>query len=207
MMDLLNKMGSPLPNYDEKTGIFYGVIAQNSLSGEAVDDILFGSSTRDLSYEEAEKEIKEQINNSLESLTDLYNLCVDIVGKHSLKYSWEKDNLRKIREVLNLYKDKEPKEDIEAILLDEWNNRYDCDSPEFLYEADGYKIIRCLDFDLMILKSPYYCYAPRCSPCVPCAGDLDSIREDWEYNKKTYCLDESFFDEENKPKYKIYEVK
>jgi hypothetical protein len=36
---------------------------------------------------------------------------------------------------------------------------------------------------------------------------LDSIREGREYTKKTYCLDKDFYDEEEKPKYKIFNVK
>ena len=195
------------PNYDEKTGIFYGVIAQNSLNLEVVDDILFGSDTIDLSYEEAKKELNKNIEDHLGCLTDIYNLSVDIIGEHSLKYSWEKENLKKIRDILNCFKNHRIKE-IKEILLGEFNIQYGCrcDNPDFLYESDGYKIIKCLDYDLMIIKSPYYCFAPKCSPCVPCAGNLDGIKKGREYKKQTYCLDSSFYESDEKPKYQIYRV-
>jgi len=34
--------------------------------------------------------------------------------------------------------------------------------------------VNCLDSDILVTKSPFYTYAPFCSPCVPGAGNLDS---------------------------------
>jgi len=203
--DILKIMKSEIPNYDSKTGIFYGVVAQNSLNSEVVQDILFGSDTTDLSYEEALKELNKNIEDHLGCLTDIYNLSVDIIGKHSLKYFLENRNLEKIKDILNHFKNHRY-DQIRMILEEEFNNQYECDEPDFLYESNGYKIINCLDSDLMIIKSPFYTFAPECSPCVPCAGDLDSIKEGREYKKKTYCLGKDFYDEENKPTFKILEV-
>jgi hypothetical protein len=210
----LKVYGSKLPNYDEEAKIFYGVVAQNSLNSDVVSDILIGSDTLDLSYEEAIRELNARIEDSLGCLTDIYNLSVDIIGKHALKYSWEKENLRDIKEVLRFFKE-EDFEAIKEILIEEFNNSYECDSPDFEYkDKEGYIIINCLDYNLMIIKSPYYCFAPECSPCVPCAGDLDSIIEGREYSKKTYCLGKDFYEdskdstesESNEPKHKIFEV-
>ncbi len=61
------------------------------------------------------------------------------------------------------------------------NCRYTFDSSEaFPDEPIGHELktseytaIDCLDSDVMLLKSPYYTYAPFCSPCVPGAGNLD----------------------------------
>jgi hypothetical protein len=204
--DTLRVMGSEIPNFDSEAKIFYGVIAQRSLNPEVVDDILFGSDTTDLSYTEALKELNARIEDSLGCLTDIYNLSVDIIGKHSLKYSWEKENLEKIKDVLSHFKNHRIDE-IKEILIEEFNNHYECDEPDFLYEdKEGYKIIRCLNYDLMIIKSPYYCFAPECSPCVPCAGNIDDINPNRQYSKKTYCLGKDFYDEENKPVHKIFNV-
>lgn len=197
--DTLKIMKAELPNYDEKTGIFYGVISQNSISPYVLEDIVFGSDTIDLSYEEGLKELNKNIDNHLGCLTDIYNLSVEIIG-----------NLEAIREILNHFKNRRY-EEIRNIFEEEFNNSYECDDMDFLYEADGYKIINCLTTDIMIIKSLYYCYAPECSPCVPCAGDLDSIDSERQYVKKTYCLDPEFFDEEENsfgtfPGYKIYKV-
>jgi hypothetical protein len=41
------------------------------------------------------------------------------------------------------------------------------------FEGDGYKMETCLDTDVSVLESPFYTYAPFCSPCVPGAGNLD----------------------------------
>ena len=60
------------------------------------------------------------------------------------------------------------------------------------YDEEGYKIIDCLDSDLMILESPFYTFAQYCSPCVPGAGNLESPVEN---GVKTYCLGCDWFDE------------
>jgi hypothetical protein len=202
----LRLMKAEIPNYDEKTGIFYGVVAQNSLNPEVVDDILFGSDTIDLSYEEAIRELNARVEDSLGCLKDLYNLASDIIGPHNPNNGKsEERNLETIRDILNDFKNHRI-DNFKETLIEEFNNHYECDNPEFLYEADGHKIIKCLNYDLMIIKSPFYTFAPECSPCVPCAGNIDDINPNREYSKKTYCLDESFYDEENKPKVKIFEV-
>ena len=74
------------------------------------------------------------------------------------------------------------------------------------YDNDGYKIIDCMEVYILIIKSPYYTYAPECSPCVPNAGDLDSIKPGKQYKKKTYCMGLDFFDELEQPKYTIFRV-
>ena len=67
---------------------------------------------------------------------------------------------------------------------------------------DGeYQAEDCLDHAIIITKSPYYTYAPFCSPCVPGAGDLDSAGE----GVKAYCLGHDWFDEGVAP-YPIYNV-
>ncbi len=206
----LRIMGSDLPNYDEHTGIFYGVISSNNLNPEFLDEILFGSNTRDLSYEEAIKELHKNIDDvsslqeTFEFLKDYFN--INHWEKLDLKDSWDKEKFYQVKDCLIMYKNGEI-EDLKEYLEDNFNDHYECDSPDFLWESEGYKIINCLDFDLMILKSPYYTFAPECSPCVPCAGNLDSIRPDKTYSKKTYCLHPDFYQDEDKPKYKIYRVK
>ncbi len=203
--DTLKIMGAEIPNYDPNTGIFYGAIAQNSLNPEVVSDILLGSDTRDLSYEEVLNDLNFKIDNAIEfnSLEEMYQISKEVIGDHKLN----KYRLELIREILNHFKNKRFGA-IKDILESEFNNSYENPgSPDFLYESEGYKIINCLDnYNFMILKSPYYTFAPECSPCVPCAGDLDSIFEDREYTKKTYCLGKDFYNEDEEPKFKIYKV-
>ncbi len=71
-------------------------------------------------------------------------------------------------------------------------NDYMCTACEAIYDSadaysdeplgwsvdDGeYKLVDCLDSDVMVLQSPYYTFAPFCSPCVPGAGNLDDAPE------------------------------
>lgn len=70
------------------------------------------------------------------------------------------------------------------------------------YNDDGYELTDCLDSDIFVLNSPFYTFAPFCSPCVPGAGNLDDARED---GVKTYCLGHDWF-EDGKAPYPVYSV-
>src|SRR6187402_1270137 len=62
------------------------------------------------------------------------------------------------------------------------------------YEHDGYVATCDSDRDIFVIKSPYYTYAPFCSPCAPGAGYLASASEhDETTGVKTYCFDKSWF--------------
>jgi hypothetical protein len=74
---------------------------------------------------------------------------------------------------------------------------------------DGeYRMEDCLGHAIIVTKSPYYTYAPFCSPCVPGAGDLDNAREG---GVKTYCLGHDWFEysdnyEGGRAPYPVYSV-
>lgn len=77
------------------------------------------------------------------------------------------------------------------------------DEPSGWSVDDGeYKMIDCLDSDVMVLESPYYTFAEYCSPCVPGAGNLNSTGP---HGVKTYCLDHDWFDDGKAP-YPVYSV-
>ena len=62
------------------------------------------------------------------------------------------------------------------------------------------------DPDIFVIKSPYYCYAPPCSPCAPGAGyllDADKNKTGRHHPYQTYCLDASWFEPGQCP-YKYY---
>jgi hypothetical protein len=74
--------------------------------------------------------------------------------------------------------------------------------------ADGYHAVDCLDSDVMLLASPFYTYAPYCSPCVPGAGNLDGATSgtDGQFgNVKTYCFGHDWFDGGKAP-YRVFRV-
>lgn len=83
----------------------------------------------------------------------------------------------------------------------------------FKLEDDEYLAVDCLDSDVMVLRSPFYTFAPFCSPCVPGAGNLDSaVPEDrtddvmlTQYGAKTYCFGHDYFEGERAP-YRVFRV-
>lgn len=138
-------------NYDEKTGVFYGVISQNSVMPEAADE--FYQLGRDLSFEEWRKEIKQAI--------------AALIKDHNLGYYTEAMT-------------KDLIEEISDVLEDRINDTYENDDPRLLYEECGYLIEKCLVNDFIVIKSPFVTWAPPCSPCVPAAGNLDDAIRRWE---------------------------
>jgi hypothetical protein len=84
-----------------------------------------------------------------------------------------------------------------------WSDEAFGDEPTGWSLDDGeYKAIDCLDSEIMIISSPYYTFAPFCSPCVPGAGNLDSARED---GVKSYCFGHEWFDDGKAP-YRVFRV-
>lgn len=80
----------------------------------------------------------------------------------------------------------------------------------FNLEEDGYKAIGCLDSDVMLLASPFYTYAPFCSPCVPGAGNLNDAlepgdKEPGQVGTRTYCFSHDWF-EDGKAPYRVFRV-
>jgi hypothetical protein len=88
------------------------------------------------------------------------------------------------------------------------------------YEAEGYVLANCLDSDIMVVKAPYYTYAPHCSPCVPGAGNLDEAERvapkithaangtqtvEWRGGTQTYCLGHDWFERHVAP-YPVFSV-
>jgi hypothetical protein len=96
-----------------------------------------------------------------------------------------------------------------------WYESGDCYGDEpigyYLNTAD-YRAQSCLDSDILITRSPFYCFAPFCSPCVPGAGNLDSADgRTAETGVKTYCLGHDWFTDDNgdpcAAPYDVYDVK
>ena len=65
-----------------------------------------------------------------------------------------------------------------------------------------YVLEKCLDFDMFVIRSPFYTRAEFCSPCVPGACSITSPNPD---GAKCYCLGHDFFDGGVAP-YPIYRV-
>ena len=165
-----------MPNYDEKTGIAYGVISPNALNGDALNDI----------YQKGDDPHYENAKDAL--LRDITALC----DTHGINVS-------------NI--DTDP-------FIDEMSDHYEsCGDGQCDYSDDEYTLHVSGDgFGIFVLKSPYYTYCRKCSPCAPGAGDLNNpldiegieILDNYD---RAYCLDESFFDDDYaKIPYRVFRV-
>ena len=79
-----------MSNYDEKTGIHYGVISPNSISGDALNDICFGSNSTDPHYEAG----KNDLLSDLEEFCDNHDIDFKRINTDSFEdqYSDQYEN-------------------------------------------------------------------------------------------------------------------
>lgn len=163
-------------NVDKETGIRFGMIAQNSLKPEALDDVFNG---RDLGYENAEKELKDKLRSALEDYYSDYK-APDSKGSrldHAVDAAFD--------------------------ALDGWADNLESSGPYF-YESE--ETLQTTDRgELWVFKSPYFTYAQFCSPCVPGAGNLDNPCDPDAGAPKTYCLGHDWFDDGKAP-YRLWRV-
>lgn len=158
--------GMGLANIDPDTGIRYGVISQNSIDPEYLNDF---------EYDYGDPSCPDCGGSVLESTPPEEGK--DFTCEPCLA-AMHDDNVEDGRGAY-WSSDCYPKEPI-----------------RIFYGADGYKITSCLDFDLMVLKSPFTTRARFCSPCVPGAGHLDSPDED---GVECYCLGADWFEDDVAP--------
>lgn len=167
-----------MPNYDETTGYHFGCISFNSVNPEALQGVY--DKGKNLTYEAFVQDVKTNLRSAVrDNFSD---------SKWCSRNTSDLDNA------------------VEAMydaIEDDLNDSYQAEDEQYLYEADGYKIsnsplLCCLFVEL----SPYYTYARACSPCTPNAGDLDHA----DGSLKTYCLGPEWFEDENRPPYKVYRV-
>ena len=157
--------------FDEKIGIevHYGTIYGNDVSSFALDDIIRNGI--DLNHKEAIEQLKEDF------ISHMMIFC--------------EDNYITFENI-----------DIDSLFepfLEEFNNSYESNDATYLYESNDYIIeYHTYDNSLIILKSPFMCYAAPCSPCFPNGG---YIRD--KGNVLSYCLGVDWYDEyspcENEP--------
>jgi len=175
-------------NIDTKTGIRYGVISQHSIS-QAWSDCA-EADYGDPTCPECGNEARDVVGARGVSFED----C-DQYGGHG-RADFACDDCKLTIDSCEAYGD-------EPI--------------GFHYEGDGYELTDCLDSDVMVIKSPFYTFAPLCSPCVPNAGDLDDAAHfaDWLDHDitpldmfdpclpRTYCVGHDWFDDGRAP-YPVY---
>jgi hypothetical protein len=236
------RAGTAVPNMDPDTKIHYGVISANDLDQDGLYDVINCSEnlTSEAAKEELFGHIRGEAFAGIiiaitkyKGTTQLDNCRrAGIIGARLVKAIkkitndsedeicdeiW--DSVVTLGECIDKgVADKEAKAFVEAnedaLLTDSfWQGVGNgCDGDEYLYSEDGLEMQLCRDGDIFVFKSPYYAFAPGCSPCAPCAGHLGDLatrtEEDPEYTGylKTYCLDPEFYPEDSPPNFIIYNM-
>jgi hypothetical protein len=156
-----------MPNYNEKTGIPYGVLSGNNCP-ELLDDIM--SSGDSLTYAAWKQELAEKIKGAIASAIDDYTTRAAQIAADSLDYG----------EIVDSLLDGGLGEDYQQ---EEEEFEYSYDTPQgkvklLMGWLGGAPLV-------WVCESPYYANCKGCSPCVPGAGDLDSPCEN---GLECYCL-------------------
>lgn len=138
-------------NINPDTGVRYGVISTRNIDQDVLDTI-FQNGT-DLSYAEAEEEIRRDVEADVRAGKDILLDDVDMEVQSRMEH----------------YQCEEPV--VRYVLTD------DAGQPTLEVLTDptmgGAQL-------LWVFKSPYRTKARLCSPCIPNAGDLDNLDPDGE---------------------------
>ena len=133
-------------NIDTTTGIRYGMIAQQSLMGEALDEVF--TNGNDLGFENAEAELKDKLKAALS----------DYFSDHAWGDAGKPTRLAQAV-------------DDAFDALDGWADNIESNGPMH-YESDGLTLQTTERGELWVFASPYYTHAQFCSPCVPAPATL-----------------------------------
>ena len=135
-------------NVNHETGIHYGVISQNSVMPEAMEDV---------EYDYGEPTCPKCGNEVKDELPDNWReMGLESYRKHGCD-----DYVC-----------------LECKLLLDSSDVFSEEPLGWSYDREGYKLTDCLDNDIFVLDSPFYTFAQFCSPCVPGAGNLDTFVKD-----------------------------
>jgi hypothetical protein len=164
-------------NRNTETGIRYGVIGQNSVNPDVFNDIEYeyaGPNCPKCGDDAITIDENGQLSSGyhLNDLGDDWDVIGSEYACHRCKWTFDSDEA------------------------------FGDESIGFTYDQDGYKLTDCLDTDIFVIESPYYTFAPFCSPCVPGAGNLDNAMPT---GIKTYCLGHDWFDDQIAP-YPVFRV-
>ncbi len=177
-----------MPNFDEKTGIRYGVISPHNISSWSLDKIYQNGT--DPIYEEGKKNFEDGLKEVIREFCD-NNANLDIA-----------DNDIDIDRIMDQWNDHYSGN--ESGIMDYSDSKYD------LHVSGD-------NFGIFVMKSPYYTYCRGCSPCAPGAGDLNSPLNPDDMTimdngrDKTLCLGFEWFDQDNdqysrKIPYRVFRV-
>lgn len=166
-----------MPNFDSK-GVRYGTIYLNSLDPNVADELFFGSQATNLSEQLAYEELKYEIERDADGIEEeIYNEIEDRTPHLVRDDTYMEDLYTDAFQRLG-YADRD---DYIDTRLELESQDMQIEEPTISGTLDGVKYeISWLGGAplLFVLKSPVISKAKLCSPCVPNAGDLDSLDED-----------------------------
>ena len=171
-----------MANYDEKTGIHYGVISPNNISGDALNDICFGSNSTDPHYEAGKTEL----------IDDLKRFCED----HYLNFDHIDED-----QFIDQYSDQYENSD----------GQFDYEDSEYILHVSGDNfgifVIKSPFYTFTRLCSPC---APGAgdlnNPAKIDRRFTDRSDPGFTNGVETYCLPREYFDEYSPIQYRYYNV-
>lgn len=165
-----------MPNYNPETGIRYGTIYLNHLDSDVANDLWY--SGKNVSEENAYAELKSELEREADAIEEEVAIAI-AESDHALLASERfVDNEIEAAYLRLGYDDRD--DYIETRLELGWEH-IQIDEPiiEGTCEGVRYMISHLGGAPLLwAFESPVISKAKLCSPCVPNAGDLDSLDDD-----------------------------
>jgi len=163
-----------MPNYNEWTGIPYGVLSGNNVP-ELLDAICRNGDN--LSYAAFKAEIEASLRGAIISALGNYTHRAEKVAE-GIDYSALMEGL--FDSCL-----------AEDWLAEDWQGQEE--EFEYEYETEDGPVKLLLGWLggaplIWVCDSPYVAECAQCSPCIPGAGDLDTPRDDGDDGGTAYCL-------------------
>lgn len=166
-----------MPNFDSK-GVRYGTIYLNSLDPNVADELFCGPQATNLSEQRAYEELKHEIERDADGIEEeIYNEVEDREPRFINDPVYLEVQYEAAFQRLG-YADRD---DYIDTRLELESQDMQIEEPTISGTLEGVKYeISWLGGAplLFVLESPVISKARLCSPCVPNAGDLDSLDED-----------------------------
>ena len=157
-----------------------------------------------------------------EALDDIMTHGEDVAWVEALAEAVAEKTTQMESEAHERGEDFDPSDVDEDRIADDLGMNWESSFNNYVYNQNGYKLTGCGDSDLFVIKSPFFTYAQFCSPCVPGAGNLDTVFESGtnqagldgtDYAKeateagfpRVYCLGHDWFDDGAAP-YAVFSV-
>ncbi len=167
-------------NTNPKTGVPYATIKADSLDSDLVHDLMYKHG-KDISYQVAETEYIANLRQEWQAKVDERQEEIDTLEQREFSdVGLSDEDQARLRELQGArMADQEMPFDPEQVDMQPFADSYQCDEPriEGIFENVHYGT-SWLGGALLFycFQSPYITHkAAQCSPCVPGAGDLDSL--------------------------------